>query len=1559
MAQCKQTAPEFIQNTFSPQVAVLCSADAEHLCQKNNLSFVELVQPFCRLNTEAHIRDPNNVPHSMHNLKITVKDLNTPPPQQAVARKMMTDTVASAQPQLMDGNQRNVITIGDYDLQLSATTPWFEAYRECFLHLLPPSDHEFLNHCLACMFVVSSGHTDPLGVFNTLSQQQSQQHNQFPNKLPKWFCPNILKYYVLLHDVVEGEQAKAETVYQNMKTTFGAHLCHLLQINSRSVQTAETLKNDQNMPDPWSQFLHRAPETNEGADYDVPESNLLNMQDEFPTQLNENTGQMESATNEQVETGVEAMESKQYGTGEQGGLVNSPNSPKIFDHPLAEESRSLNGSMTTIDPLSPDGTGTTMSGVATTTGGHFIISPTEKPKSDLHGMCLTMSDHDRLRIFMHEFCVRALIPWAERQMRILNDQLTSRKGFHRSFFSATRKIFGGKPTGQMVTSQNTTVVYTTEAPELQMRRLADLAFLFQMYDFAYHTYQTAKRDFNNDHAWLHYAGALEMACITLFMQDNGRPYPHHYMESAVTTYLATCRNPQLAARGTLISTEALKSKGMYAEAALQFIKMTSEQDSDLRSALLLEQAAHCYIKMRPPMARKYAFHMILAGHRFSKSGQKKHALRSYSQALQVYKGKHWSLAEDHINFTIGRQSFNLKQLENATAAFKHLLTADSRQTTAQQAAFLREYLFVYKQLLGQTISEGNMYPGPLPELPLPTLNSNATKVLLCNTSSPSTTPKESGKTCVVGVHLEEEEADNEKWHELEKHLVLSTCNGGSLPLNFRPTLHCFTDRTDNKYNPVGFVGEKVTVEVHLVNPLKITLVLTDVALLWTFLPHVPNSKERSPLISNEVVSVKNKLADEIIYTQVLKEVTLTGNIEVPVQLSLTPQQMGELRIVGIAYNLGTSSLQAQGGNTNATIIGTDGNLTGTPVTTTTTTAAGTAPPAAPTRPSYVSSIHVRGKQRLEVQGPRLNSTKEEKVNKVYGPDRRLDLVIKPQMPLLQVNLCNFPQTLLCGEVHSILIEFSNQGSIPLKNLKVASNNPSFFTLGSPGDLLDPLHSSTVYRSPEKGVYDEKPIAGSEPNEVAVNGNIVIDIPIPNGKLDPESTLKVPMWIRGNDIGGIHTVNFLFYYEPVEQDTKVRYRVLRYSAVINTLESLSIQAMMQRSKTCVQENSENQDECFITCELENLSPVQSKSSHLKTLQINQVSCASTDWTIHYLSTSKDSEILINNRETMQMCLKAVGKRKLSDYISQPHKKDVFFSNTHFNQTKIDSSKTPCSDFYFKSCTQPRDQNWASSLSSSVTEQENSSATHSKFSDLDAAIEVNLTLIILWQGFLMQESGETLKVVGQHHVTLKKLNGIATSCPTPPQAPERGPVRLIRDIENVPEAKPSMEVSTHLVHYNFSHESNVKHQFRRKCLCLLPVTMILCNCSRVPVHVLIDTGKSPERLSSSTDHQTYTQRGTPSSGMASTGACVGLPSYLSLYQQSQSNAFAWCGHSLIDLHIGPQHTQTVSLTACFSRPGVYNINQISVFVTYTTDSSEMILQKQCAPSVVVINDEIPAR
>ena len=39
---------------------------------------------------------------------------------------------------------------------------------------------------------------------------------------------------------------------------------------------------------------------------------------------------------------------------------------------------------------------------------------------------------------------------------------------------------------------------------------------------------------------------------------------------------------------------------------------------------------------------------------------------------------------------------------------------------------------------------------------------------------------------------------------------------------------------------------------------------------------------------------------------------------------------------------------------------------------------------------------------MEVQGQRLNSTKEERITRMYGPDRRLDLIVLPEQARLQV-----------------------------------------------------------------------------------------------------------------------------------------------------------------------------------------------------------------------------------------------------------------------------------------------------------------------------------------------------------------------------------------------------------------------------------------------------------------------------------------------------------------------------------------------------------------------------
>ncbi|GAA6065630.1 trafficking protein particle complex subunit 8 isoform X1, partial [Tachysurus ichikawai] len=158
--------------------------------------------------------------------------------------------------------------------------------------------------------------------------------------------------------------------------------------------------------------------------------------------------------------------------------------------------------------------------------------------------------------------------------------LVSRKGLSRSLFSATKKWFGGGkvPEKSIAELKNTTgLLYPPEAPELQIRKMADLCFLVQHYELAYNCYHTAKKDFLSDQAMLYAAGALEMAALSAFLQSGApRPYPAHYMETAIQTYRDVCKNMVLAERCALLSAEVLKSQAKYAEAAALLIKMTSE-----------------------------------------------------------------------------------------------------------------------------------------------------------------------------------------------------------------------------------------------------------------------------------------------------------------------------------------------------------------------------------------------------------------------------------------------------------------------------------------------------------------------------------------------------------------------------------------------------------------------------------------------------------------------------------------------------------------------------------------------------------------------------------------------------------------------------------------------------------------------------------------------------------------------------------------------------------------------------------------------------------------------
>ncbi|KAM6458286.1 trafficking protein particle complex subunit 8 isoform 2-T2 [Liasis olivaceus] len=1439
MAQRVQSVQEFLQDSFVPLVAALCSEEAERITRKNNLGFCELVKPFCRLTSEVHMRDPNNQLHVIKNLKIAVNNIITQPPQPGAIRKLLNDVVTVSQP--AEGLLANVITAGDYDLNISATTPWFEAYRESFLQSMPASDHEFLNHYVACMLVVSSSESEPVEQFLKLSQEQHRIQHSNEYSYPKWFIPNTLKYYVLLHDVSIGEEQRADSLYEEMKQRYGTQGCYLLKINSR----VSNRGTDEQIPDPWSQYLQK---------------------NNIQTQEVSEDGTYAVISNKNSDHFIPLDGLDNYS---KDGLSNN-----FKTHPLQLDHASDSSCFDGTDYVKPNS------------------SMHESKKSNMwtpHGTCLTLTDHDRIRQFIQEFTFRGLLPHIEKTIRQLNDQLISRKGLSRSLFSATKKWFtGSKVPEKSVNELKSTsgLLYSPEAPELQIRKMADLCFLVQHYELAYSCYHTAKKDFLNDQAMLYAAGALEMAAVSAFLQPGApRPYPAHYMDTAIQTYRDICKNMMLAERCVLLSAEILKSQTKYSEAAALLIRLTSE-DSDLRSALLLEQAAHCFINMKNPMVRKFAFHMILAGHRYSKAGQKKHALRCYCQAMQVYKGKGWSLAEDHINFTIGRQSFTLRQLDNAVSAFRHILINDSKQTAAQQGAFLREYLYVYKNV-------SQLSPdGPLPQLPLPYINSSETRVFFGHDRRPA----EGEKQAATHISLDQEYVleFSQQWKDLEEQVVSTVNRGTTLP-NFQPTQYCLNRYSDNSRFPLAVVEEPITVEVAFRNPLKVPLVLSDLSLLWKFQPKDFNMKNNGETKEFETCG------KDMIGAEVISEFLINSEETKMARLKLFPHQTGELHILGVVYNLGTMQ-----GTT--VLDGLDSSI-------------------GLLREKYNSNeMSVRGRQDLEIQGPRLNNTKEEKTSIKYGPDRRLDPIITEEMPLLEVFFINFPTLLLCGEIRKTYVEFMNVSQCPLTGVKVVSKQPEFFTFGSKDAVLTPLsptasehcsayktvvtHSTSVCSLVSSAVASDFGVGtGSQPE--------IIDVPLPDSVLFPGVSVQLPMWLRGPDEEGVHEINFLFYYESIKKHSKMCHRVLRHTAVICTSRSLTVRATVYRSNALEDEKGEG-DNMLVFVDVENIN---TSEAGVKEFHIVQVSSNSRNWKLQKsINLSEDKDIKLANREKGKLCLKAVRcKQSVENYT---------FADVVFGNEQIISSTSPCADFFFRSL--------YSDLKRIQTQHSTSQGScDSAIRQIQKCSEVDLNIIVLWKAYVVEDNKQLI-LEGQHHVCLHAVGKDAFSLPQKQgfkkilgnsdwddleqESSEIGLSNLFRPESTTVPTKPSLDHFSNLIKTSLHYPETFNHSFNQKSLCIVPVTLLLSNCSEADVDVIIDLR-----------HKTTSPEALETHG-----------------------SFTWLGQTQYKLQLKAHEISSLQLKACFVHTGVYNLGTPRIFAKL---SNQVTLfetsQQNSVPALIIIN------
>ena len=60
----------------------------------------------------------------------------------------------------------------------------------------------------------------------------------------------------------------------------------------------------------------------------------------------------------------------------------------------------------------------------------------------------------------------------------------------------------------------------------------------------------------------------------------------------------------------------------------------------------------------------------------------------------------------------------------------------------------------------------------------------------------------------TSVYFDYNESDNPKWQKLEALIIVS--NKKSLPVNFKPCIQCFTNRTQNSTNPIAVVEGNVS-----------------------------------------------------------------------------------------------------------------------------------------------------------------------------------------------------------------------------------------------------------------------------------------------------------------------------------------------------------------------------------------------------------------------------------------------------------------------------------------------------------------------------------------------------------------------------------------------------------------------------------------------------------------------------------------------------------------------------------------------------------------------------
>jgi hypothetical protein len=428
-------------------------------------------------------------------------------------------------------------------------------------------------------------------------------------------------------------------------------------------------------------------------------------------------------------------------------------------------------------------------------------------------------DHSALGELVH-YTLEAVKEFAELRFAFLSSKVNAtRKGFKNQFknFFSRRDAKKETPRNQRSSpARQGGPRYALESIESQVRQLADLAFVFQDYNLACSNYKLIASDYKADKAQLHLASAQEMYAMCLALRgDRDTRDVQQAFDVAYHGY-CKCADIPRATRVTLWAVDYLRHTNPK-EAVTVLIRASEREQKDaVRAALLYEQAAYVHLSMKPEARiRKYAFHLIMAGHLFHKANLLRYRIRCYQSAAAVYRGRKWFLIDDHILYHLGKDCYALRFFGEAvrhfvaligTIAFdnhRHSIVGKHEQPVERQRLWLEEFTLIVSQWEGDGKREEGGETNPKPEsisLDLPVFLDGSVEVL----EDAGTVPAAYAQAA---------------WSAVDRmnpvlNMAAAACN---------TPLFLFEDKYYSEEQRCRAVRERIEVKVQVKNPLQVEI----------------------------------------------------------------------------------------------------------------------------------------------------------------------------------------------------------------------------------------------------------------------------------------------------------------------------------------------------------------------------------------------------------------------------------------------------------------------------------------------------------------------------------------------------------------------------------------------------------------------------------------------------------------------------------------------------------------------------------------------------------------